>query len=159
MAVRSTGIFTKKLDAGLVVPTNGREFLIGSPRRLLQSQRQIIALGAAPGSSYGRCPDAGSLKFPQTPFIVRFPSAWRGLSERRLFCQRSARSAALAHASEITGLPLLHLLLMLLLHAQSIPTMRIIYLDDWRRRHLGTGYGRKKPDRFGKRKNDRVGSE
>ena len=103
--MRSTGIFTKKLDAGLVVPTNGREFLIGSPRRLLQSQRQIIALGAAPGSSYGRCPDAGSLKFPQTPFIVRFPSAWCGPSERRLFCQKGAGSAALAHASEITGLP------------------------------------------------------
>src|SRR5258708_18174879 len=34
--------------------------------------------GAAPGSSYRRCPDAGSLKFPQTPLLVRFASARRG---------------------------------------------------------------------------------
>jgi hypothetical protein len=59
---------------------------------------KITALGAAPGSSYRRCPDAGSLKFPQTPLLVRFASAWRGPSERRFFCQKSP-VAALAQAS------------------------------------------------------------
>jgi hypothetical protein len=73
--VRSTGIFT-----GCQFETHEwtRILKLRSPRRILQSQRQIITSGAAPGSSYRRCPDAGSLKFPQTPLLVRFASARRG---------------------------------------------------------------------------------